>query len=285
MCMLFFSIDTNPSKNGYKLILASVRDEYFKRPTRACCIWPQNSDIIGGQDLEPNREGGTWLAMNKRSGKIGVLLNVFQPGKLRDDAKGRGKLVTDYLIIDDDEQYMENIIKSRSEYNGFTLVLISLSPCIKATYLNNIASDDIVSLDSGVHAFGNSENPQKPWAKINYGKSQFIQILKKFPTTNTQDRMVEAIFSMLSDRTRLPSDRTLLEQAGESLDFAENLNALFVEIPTRGYGTRTWTVIIVDGNNNALFHEKTRKDPIICSPEKVSSEWVENKFRFEIKGR
>ena len=46
-------------------------------------------------DLEKGREGGTWLAMHKTSGKIGILLNVLQPiENLVLGKKHRGRMTT-----------------------------------------------------------------------------------------------------------------------------------------------------------------------------------------------
>jgi uncharacterized protein with NRDE domain len=37
--------------------------------------------------------GGTWMAMNKKNGKIGVLLNILQPeAQILHDKESRGKL-------------------------------------------------------------------------------------------------------------------------------------------------------------------------------------------------
>ena len=42
-------------------------------------------------DLEKNREGGTWFAMN-RDGRIGALLNVLQPiDEVKPGKRHRGK--------------------------------------------------------------------------------------------------------------------------------------------------------------------------------------------------
>ena len=71
-------ISDNPEKDKYKLILIMNRDEYFKRPT-AKLDWDE--DILAGRDLEPGKEGGTWLAIN-RKGHIGLLTNIYA-GKQR----------------------------------------------------------------------------------------------------------------------------------------------------------------------------------------------------------
>ncbi|XP_017055550.1 transport and Golgi organization protein 2 isoform X1 [Drosophila ficusphila] len=86
MCVIFFCADSNPQPGGYKLILASNRDEYFARATRSVSKWPNADHVYGGVDLEPGREGGTWLAISHSAGffKVGALLNLTGEPKPRD---------------------------------------------------------------------------------------------------------------------------------------------------------------------------------------------------------
>lgn len=108
MCILFMFINPNPSTEGYRLILALNRDEFYERPTKQAHKWEENSDIIGGineihryinkhsilvidvfikeyklifytgRDQQIGREGGTWFAVraNESGLRIGTLLNV-----------------------------------------------------------------------------------------------------------------------------------------------------------------------------------------------------------------
>lgn len=78
MCILFFHIDADPGSNGYKLILASNRDEYYARPTAKAHAWEDTPWIFGGYDMQPGKEGGTWLGLSAKDGvlKFGALLNL-----------------------------------------------------------------------------------------------------------------------------------------------------------------------------------------------------------------
>lgn len=78
MCVIFFYVNSNPGPNGYKLILASNRDEFYARETKQAGKWLDAEYCYGGIDLEPGREGGTWLAISGKDGifKIGALLNL-----------------------------------------------------------------------------------------------------------------------------------------------------------------------------------------------------------------
>jgi uncharacterized protein with NRDE domain len=48
MCIIFLSYNDNPEPDGYKLIIASNRDEFYKRPTGPAKFWEKNSNIIAG---------------------------------------------------------------------------------------------------------------------------------------------------------------------------------------------------------------------------------------------
>lgn len=78
MCVIFFYVNSNPQKGGYKLILASNRDEFYARDTKEACKWADVENCYGGIDMEPGREGGTWLAISGQDGifKIAALLNL-----------------------------------------------------------------------------------------------------------------------------------------------------------------------------------------------------------------
>lgn len=46
--MLFLYVNPNAGPDGFYLILANTRDEFFYRPSRVCHFWEQNPSIIGG---------------------------------------------------------------------------------------------------------------------------------------------------------------------------------------------------------------------------------------------
>lgn len=50
MCIIFIS-SVQHMNGGYRLIIASNRDEYFDRPTLSANYWAENQNIIGGKTL------------------------------------------------------------------------------------------------------------------------------------------------------------------------------------------------------------------------------------------
>lgn len=128
MCILLIKLNLKGQPNGYRLILVSIRDEVCSRPTQKCCWWPDCEDVIGGIDMCPGREGGTWLAMNKRTGKIAALLNILQPLHLIDKKlKPRGNLVSNFIKGDTSgEDYLKELKKHSEEFSPFTMVTLDL---------------------------------------------------------------------------------------------------------------------------------------------------------------
>ena len=49
MCIVFLSLSSDPKVDGYKVIIAFNRDEYFSRPTQEAHFWKENPDIISGK--------------------------------------------------------------------------------------------------------------------------------------------------------------------------------------------------------------------------------------------
>lgn len=128
MCILFFITHANPSNDGYKLILAANRDEYYARPALSAAAWLENAFIFGGRDMEPGREGGTWLAISAKDKvfKFGALLNITGENKDK-NSLGRGNLVTDYVAGNQsNDTYSKHLVGVGEKYNGFNLVTIEI---------------------------------------------------------------------------------------------------------------------------------------------------------------
>ena len=80
--------------------------------------------IVAGWDQQEGREGGTWLAMDKK-GRLGFLTNIFTGGVIDSKAAGRGFLVLDWLRSDTRaEEYLGRLAQDSRKYNPFNLVLL-----------------------------------------------------------------------------------------------------------------------------------------------------------------
>jgi uncharacterized protein with NRDE domain len=82
-----------------------------------------------GIDMEPGREGGSWLALNNKTCRVGVILNLNGVPR-SSEGKGRGFLIRDYLMTSESTiTYAKNLHKVNQEtqaYNPYNLVMVDL---------------------------------------------------------------------------------------------------------------------------------------------------------------
>lgn len=278
MCLLFLYVCDTAAEDGYRLILANNRDEFWNRPTKLANVWGSNAQFISGLDLEPGREGGTWLAVSK-AGTVGVLLNIL--GILDKTMRGRGKLVTNFLEGDlgTDEYITHKILPIQQEFNKFNLILVDLSAeNATVTYYNN-KTNTTESLRNGVYGFDNSILAE-PWQKSVHGRAAFARAVEDHGRKTDRDQLVQSMFTILSDRTQFHDDMQLLKQASMSNTsdrVRHERSAALVWSPTVGYGTRTQTVVLVDRYGECEYIERTFSTPV--DPENLNCQTKSYKFQ------
>lgn len=128
MCIIFFIVNENASGDEYKLILAANRDEHYARPALPAAPWIEDPSVIGGRDMEPGREGGTWLAISTKENvfRFGALLNITGEPKDK-NALPRGNIVVNYVTdTKSNETYCQELINSEKTFNCFNLVTIEI---------------------------------------------------------------------------------------------------------------------------------------------------------------
>lgn len=233
MCLIFVSINQHPR---YKLVVAANRDEFYNRKTAPAHFWNDEPNILGGRDLEA---GGTWLGVNKR-GKISMITNYRDPKNINPTAPSRGKLVSDFLIDDNDgEKYLRGIPHPK-QYNGFNLITGSAD----ALYYFSNYREGITEMKSGLFGLSN-HLLDTPWPKVKKGKALMGEIL-------SQPFTAKDLFALLYNESVATDD--LLPDTGVGLERERALSSMFIKSP--GYGTRCSTVILVDQDNNFEFSER-----------------------------
>ena len=91
------------------------------RPT-APATWREN--LLAGWDLQEGRQGGTWLAADRR-GRVALLTNIYTGGVVDKGARGRGHLVVDFLATEGRAaDYLERLARDDCFYNPFNMVLL-----------------------------------------------------------------------------------------------------------------------------------------------------------------
>lgn len=66
---------------------------------------------------------------------------------------------------------------------------------------------------------------------------------------------------------------------GKPIDVLERMNSINVSVPERQYGSRTWTLILVDSSFNVDYIEKTMKEPFDPNEE---IQWITTEKKFTI---
>ncbi|ELK26242.1 hypothetical protein MDA_GLEAN10020097 [Myotis davidii] len=262
MCIIFFKFDPRPvSKNAYRLILASNRDEFYHRPSKVAEFWGSNNEILSGLDMEEGKEGGTWLGISTR-GKLAALTNYLQP-RQDPDARGRGELVTHFLTADVDSfSYLKKVSTEGHLYNGFNLLAADLSTekgdvfC----YYGNQGEPEPIVLAPGTYGLSNALL-DTPWRKLCFGKRLFLEAVERSQALPKEVLVAQLLDVLNNEEAQLP-DPAIEDQGREYVQpILSKYAAVCVRCP--GYGTRTNTVILVDVDGHVTFTERSMldKDP------------------------
>ena len=275
MCITFLHVASDPGE-AYKLILAMNRDEFSQRPTQPAS-W--RSGLVGGWDLQPGREGGTWLAMDRR-GRLGFLTNIFTGGLINPQAEGRGFLVVNWLEGElSAGQYLSELSEDSKTYNPFNLVLLERDPAglyRVSRYTRGLPghSDNFGPLTQAGGTLGVGNHPgHQPYNKSVWGRDRLAGLVS---TTKGEEELVVELETMMTDCSAHWPDQQITRQstcngeAGPFKQFGAELSSVFVEIPEKGYQTRTTTIVLVDREDTVTFIERNH-----------SGERTVNRFQFK----
>jgi len=168
--------------------------------------------------MEPGREGGTWLAMDTKEGRIAVLLNVTCTSATTcDPPRGRGFLVTDFLRNNlPASEYLKPIAPNGTDYSGFHFLTLSLryvegnigvkflygtnhfsySPQGGVVHFSNSDDKGIRSLPEGVISLGNSPI-DRPFYKVKEGRRRFEDIIDRLGNKGSEKKLIEQLLTLV----------------------------------------------------------------------------------------
>ncbi|XP_014224790.1 transport and Golgi organization protein 2 [Trichogramma pretiosum] len=255
MCIMFVYRNPDAGPSEYKLILIANRDEFYTRPADPAHYWPDYPGCLGGTDMEPGRENGTWLAVNHANARIGVILNLHGNPKST-NTKGRGFLVRDYLIDPDSTiEHANKLHKTNQEthcYSPYNFVMVDMKSC-DIFYLSSEENyPGPKKIDKSILGCGNS-GLETPYQKVLFGEKQFKNIVKDAKTSD-QQRLMEDLIELLKSTKRHLPDKELEKRAPKEQN---ELSSIFVHHEKAKYGTRTHTIILVDNADKLTFIEET----------------------------
>jgi uncharacterized protein with NRDE domain len=236
MCLLVVSIGEHPQ---YPFILAHNRDEYYERPTEGLSFWEKHPDLLAGRDV---RCGGTWLGLT-RQGRFGTVTNYRDPAGRREHGLSRGLMLLEYLTGDQEpDDFLADIAGKADDYAGFNLLIGSVN---ELYYYSNMGPPP-VKLSSGTYSLSN-HLLDTSWPKVTRARKMFDDLLHSQDLSDPG-----ALFHLLADRTQAGDDE--LPDSGVGYHMEKLLSPIFITSDI--YGTRASTVITVDRQGNAAFHEK-----------------------------
>ena len=233
MCLLALALDTHPR---FPLVVAANRDEYQARATAPLEWWSPGSgapSVLSGRDLEA---GGTWMGLTA-AGRVAMLTNIRAPSQHDPDAPSRGRIVTDWLTGSDDAEAFWNRVAAR-RHNGFNLIAGDASTGRWFWAANR--GIDPIALEPGIHGLSNAAL-DTPWKKVVELKQRLRESLE---AADSVDGLADRLFDALADRS-LATDAALPD-TGMPKDIERLLSSAFVDMPARGYGTRSSTLLITE---------------------------------------
>jgi uncharacterized protein with NRDE domain len=236
MCLILFAWRCHP---GYRLILATNRDEFFARPTAAMGTWPDWPEIVAGRDLQA---GGTWFGL-ARDGRFAAVTNYRDPNAFSADALSRGRLPVNYLQSGVTPwQFCTRHQQEWPQYNGFNLLLGDAGNLVYAS--NRLEQPHQVA--PGIHGLSN-HLLDSPWPKIARGTELFRQLLD-----NRAEIDCDRLFALLEDRWQPPAAE--LPDTGVGPEWEKLLAPIFIS--GSNYGTRSSLVLTIEDSGRTTCFER-----------------------------
>jgi uncharacterized protein with NRDE domain len=233
MCVIAFAWDQSPH---FKLALIGNRDEFYARPSAPAARWTDRPAIIGGRDLQ---EGGSWLVASPGKGAAAVT-NV-RAGVAESRPMSRGALPLEFL--DRPASFRPAHRERFDRFRPFNL--IGFTPD-GATYLSNAQAGPAQDLAPGLHHLSNGLLGE-PWPK----SLLLRDVLGEWLAIGDHDDL-EPLFEAMRETAISPDEA--LPDTGIGIARERMLSAPFIRTPD--YGTRTSSVLLLDGDFRGVLVER-----------------------------
>lgn len=253
------------------LALAANRDEFYDRPTDAAQFWTDAPHVLAGRD---RRAGGTWLGVD-RTGRFSAVTNIREPSEKREGLRSRGLLTCDYLGGNTAPgSYVQQVAARRARYDSFNFIAGDRN---ELWFLNSSVGAP-ASLRPGIYGISNGVL-NCPWPKVLKGKAELRRLINNLihpvplteragkttsnvpgkSTSRSKSRrrihavLTQPLFKLLADRTGAGDGE--LPDTGVGIEWERRLAPAF--IAAGHYGTRSSTVMILEGDGTVHFTERS----------------------------
>jgi len=265
MCLIVFNWQPNSKR---MLTLASNRDEFYARPSKAAHYWDDKPNIFGGRDLKMN---GTWLAVS-RDMRFAAVTN-FRSLNNQTHLHSRGEIPHNFLNSNDSAAHFAQQIQ-KDQFSGFNALLFdgeSLVYCHNQK--NNLGEyEEAIRLPEGEYGLSN-HLLNTPWPKVQRTKNSLAGI--KHHTNNP--KIAQHLLLALQNEEIAADDQ--LPETGVGLELERLLSPAFITSPS--YGTRTSTIVIIEGHTDKTIKtskNRSRKAKLIYFHER---QYHANTHKFE----
>jgi uncharacterized protein with NRDE domain len=237
MCLIVFNWQPDTKK---MLTLASNRDEFYARPSKAAHYWDDQPTIFGGRDLKMN---GTWLAVS-RNMRFAAVTNYRSPNN-NTHRRSRGEIPSNFLSSNASAIHFSQQIQ-REEYAGFNALLFDGK---SLAYCHNQKNDlgvyeNAINLPAGKYGLSN-HLLNTPWPKVQRTKKSLAII----EHTIYNPEITQHLLTALQNEETAVDDE--LPDTGVGLKLERLLSPVFITSPS--YGTRTSTIVIIEGQPDSTI--------------------------------
>jgi len=265
MCLIVFNWQPNAKR---MLTLASNRDEFYDRPSKAAHYWDDKPNIFGGRDLKMN---GTWLAVS-RDMRFAAVTNYRHPNS-QTYPRSRGEIPHGFLNSNDSATHFAEQIQ-KDEFSGFNALLFDGKNLVYChNQKNNLGEyEKAINLPAGEYGLSN-HLLNTPWPKVQRTKKSLACIQHH---TSNPDITRHLLTALQNDEIAIDDQ---LPNTGIGLELERLLSPAFITSPS--YGTRTSTVVIIEGPTGSTFDSSTKQPNIANLIYFHERQYHTNKHKFE----
>jgi len=234
MCLIVFNWQPNTKR---MLTLASNRDEFYARPSKAAHYWDDQPNIFGGRDLKMN---GTWLAVS-RNMRFAAVTNYRSPNS-QTHPRSRGEIPHDFLNSNDSAAHFAQQIH-KDQFAGFNALLFDGENLVYCHNQKNNLGEyaEAISLTEGEYGLSN-HLLNTPWPKVQRTKQSLMGIKHH----KNKPEITQHLLTALQNEIIAADDQ--LPDTGIGLELERLLSPAFITSPS--YGTRTSTIVIIEGHTD-----------------------------------